>query len=153
MTRWTPRNVFSAIYRHLETTEWDQTTSAECTNERKCCATQIAHLLGPTSWSRGQRWVLVLNSAGVGITPARHGRRAPHTESLSNSDHNPAHQFGNGCSDPLRYKYAKLPIALYLLGVEVNRDQWGGSSRTRSAHCTSGWLTPASIPYANISGA
>lgn len=43
--------------------------------------------------------------------------------------------------------------AAYLLGVEVNRDQRGGSSRTRLAHCTPGWLTPASIPYANTSDA
>jgi len=41
----------------------------------------------------------------------------------------------------------------YLPGVEVNRDQIGGSSRVRPAHCTSSWLTPASIPNVDTSDA
>ena len=35
---------------------------------------------------------------------------------------------------------------LYLLGVEVNRDQQGGSSRVTFPHCTTGRRIPADDP-------
>ena len=37
-------------------------------------------------------------------------------------------------------------IILYLLGVEVNRDQQGGSSRVTFPHCTTGRRIPADDP-------
>ena len=38
----------------------------------------------------------------------------------------------------------------YLPGVEVNRDQEGGSSRVRPFHCTTVGLTPTITPNATL---
>ncbi|KAL4108170.1 hypothetical protein QTP88_018412 [Uroleucon formosanum] len=53
----------------------------------------------------------------------------------------------------IAYKLCRHSEPAYLPGVEVNRDQSGGSSRVRPGHCTPIGLTPASIPNVDTSDA
>jgi len=44
------------------------------------------------------------------------------------------------------YNYTRIYQRAYLPGVEVNRDQLGGSSRARLVHCTTGSVDPCEYP-------